>query len=44
MPPFDSTSRMNSIFPRFCEPWNIMCSKRCEKPVLSFGSLRKPMW
>jgi len=22
---------MNSILPRFCEPWNIMCSNKCAK-------------
>jgi hypothetical protein len=42
-PPFDWISRMNSILPRFFEPWNIMCSKRWAKPVRFLGSMRKPM-
>src|SRR5436189_9809 len=33
---------MNSILPRFFEPWNIKCSKRCAKPVRSRGSMRNP--
>jgi two-component system sensor histidine kinase TctE len=42
VPPADSRRRSNSLGPYFFEPLNIMCSKKCEIPVMPGRSLREP--
>ena len=41
-PPFDSRMRSYSLGGTFFEPLNIMCSKKCEIPVIPGRSLREP--
>src|SRR5215831_13035905 len=41
-PPFDSRIRSYSLGGTFFEPLNIMCSKKCESPVIPGCSLREP--
>src|SRR5579863_4128551 len=41
-PPFTCTRIRCSPLPTFSEPWNIMCSKRCAKPVWPGCSFRDP--
>jgi len=42
VPPAASRRRSNSFGPYFFDPLNIMCSKRCEIPVVPGRSLREP--
>ena len=42
MPPFDSRIRSYSLGATCFEPLNIMCSKKCEMPVMPGASLREP--
>jgi hypothetical protein len=42
LPPARSTSWKCSPFFTLAEPWNIMCSNRCAKPVRPGRSLRAP--
>src|SRR5262245_47942742 len=42
LPPFDSMILSYSFGGTFFEPLNIMCSKKCEIPVMPGRSLREP--
>ena len=42
-PPFASITLSSSPGPYFLAPLNIMCSKKCEMPVVPGRSLRDPM-
>ena len=43
-PPASASTLSNSPLPYFLAPLNIMCSKKCEIPVIPSCSLREPTW